>query len=174
VIVLTVAGILLSIVMPRIDVARFQMDAAAQEVGATMGSARGQAILRQHDYVLMFDASLDEYFVLEDANNNGQTDSGEERRTVELPGGVTFGLGAASPLLGLAPAISFTKTKEQLPALTFHRNGATSEEGVVYLTSLRASYRDQGAGDTRAILVERATGRARCFTYTVSVWKEGC
>ena len=52
--VLAVAGILMLIAVPRIDVERFQLDAAMREVGSAVAAARGRAILRQHDYVLMF------------------------------------------------------------------------------------------------------------------------
>ena len=170
--VLAVAGILMLIVAPRIDVARFQLDAAMREVGSAVALSRGRAILRQHDYVLMF--YEDGFVLLEDANNNGKTDAGEERRTVQLPERVRFDRGGATPILGLTEAISFRKRAEQLPALTFHRNGAASEEGVIYLTSVRAAGGDSNSQDTRALQIERATGRVRCFTYRTLAWQEGC
>ena len=170
--VLAVAGILMLIAAPRIDVARFQLDAAMREVGSAVALARGRAILRQHDYVLMF--YEDGFVLLEDANNNGKTDAGEERRTVQLPERVRFDRGGATPILGLTEAISFRKRAEQLPALTFHRNGAASEEGVIYLTSVRAAGADGNSQDTRALQIERATGRVRCFTYRTLAWQEGC
>ena len=170
--VLAVAGILMLIAAPRIDVARFQLDAAMREVGSAVASARGRAILRQHDYVLMF--REDGFVLLYDENNNGQTDAGEERRAVQLPERVKFDRGGATPILGLTEAVSFTKRAEELPALTFHRNGAASEEGVIYLTSLRGAAGDDNSQDTRALQIERATGRVRCFTYRTLAWREGC
>ena len=170
--VMAVSGILMLIVVPRIDVARVQLDAAMREVGSAVAVARGRAILRQHDYVLMFDE--DGFVLLDDANNNGKTDAGEDRRTVQLPESVRFDRGGATPILGLTEAISFTKTAEELPALTFHRNGAASEEGVIYLTSVRAARGGHNSQDTRALQIERATGRVRCFTYRTLAWQEGC
>jgi len=170
--VLAVAGILMLIVAPRIDVPRFQLDAAMREVGSAIAVARGRAILRQHDYVLIFDENG--FVLLEDSNNNGKSDPGEERRTVQLPERVRFDRGGATPILGLTEAISFTKMVEGRPALTFHRNGAASEEGVIYLTSLRAARADDSSQDTRALQIERATGRVRCFTYRTLAWQEGC
>ncbi len=169
---MAVAGILMLIGIPRIDVARFQLDAAMREIGSAVAVARGRAILRQHDYVLMFDE--DGFVLLEDTNNNGKTDAGEERRAVQLPERVRFDRGGATPILSLTKAISFTKTAEQLPALTFHRKGAASEEGVIYLTSVRAAGADTNSQDTRALQIERATGRVRCFTYRTLAWQEGC
>ena len=170
--VLAVAGILMLIATSRIDVARFQMDAAMREIGSAVATTRGRAILRQHDHVLIFGEN--EFVMLDDANNNGETDVGEQRTTVQLSERVKFDRGGAAPILGLTEAISFTKTVEQLPALTFHRNGAASEEGVIYLTSVRAAGADANSQDTRALQIERATGRVRCFTYRTSAWQEGC
>ena len=170
--VMTVAGILMLIMVPRVDVARFQLDTAMREVGSAVAAARGRAILRQHDYVLMF--SETGFVTLYDVNNNGKTDIGEERRTVQLPERVKFDRGGATPILGLTEGISFTKRAEALPALTFHRNGAASEEGVIYLTSVRAVGGDRNSQDTRALRIERATGRVRCFTYRTLAWQEGC
>ncbi len=170
--VLAVIGILALIAVPRIDVARFQLDSAMREIGSAVAVARGRAILRQHDYVLMFYEGG--FVLLDDRNNNGKTDPGEERRSVELPDRVRFERGGATPLLGLTEAVSFTKRAEELPALTFHRNGAASEEGVIYLTSVRGAGADGNAQDTRALQIERATGRVRCFTYRTLAWQEGC
>ena len=170
--VLGVAAILMLIAIPRSDVPRFQLDAAMREVGSAVAVARGRSILHQHDYVLMF--GEDGFVLLEDANNNGKTDAGEERRTVQLPEHVRFDRGGATPILGLTEAISFTKTAELLPALTFHRNGAASEEGVIYLTSVRAAGGANNSQYTRALQIERATGRVRCFTYRTLAWQEGC
>ena len=170
--VMAMAGILMLIVAPRIDVARYQLDAAMREIGSTVALARGRAILRQHDFVLMFNE--DGFVLLDDVNNNGKMDAGEERRTVQLPERVRFDRGGATPILGLTEAISFTKRAEGLPALTFHRNGAASEEGVIYLTSVRATGGNDNSQDTRALQIERATGRVRCFTYRTLAWQEGC
>ena len=74
--VMVVASILMLIMMPKIDLARFQLDAAMREVGSAVAAGRGRAILRQHDFVLMFDESG--FVMLDDLNNNGKTDPGEE------------------------------------------------------------------------------------------------
>ena len=170
--VMAVSSILMLIMIPRVNVARFQLDAAMREVGSAVATARGRAILRQHDFVLMFDE--DEFVMLDDLNNNRKADPGEERRTVQLSERVKFDRGGATPMLGLTEGISFTKTVDQLPALTFHRNGSASEEGVIYLTSIRAAGGGNNPQDTRALLIERATGRVRCFTYRTLAWQEGC
>ena len=172
--VMMVAGILMGIMLPSIDTARFQLDAGAQEIASAIAGFRGKALLRQHDVVLTFDAAEDRFFVLNDTDNDGASDTGEDRRVVELPTGVTFGRGGAPTIWGLVNAIAFTKVSEGLPALTFHRNGAASEEGVLYLTSVRGAGGTEFAQDSRALLVERATGRVRCMSYRTEQWIEGC
>jgi prepilin-type N-terminal cleavage/methylation domain-containing protein len=172
--VLVVMGILLTIAMPRIDVARFQVDAGVQEIASHITAYRGQAIVRQHDFVMAFDVAQDRVNVLFDANNNGTADEGEERRVIQLSDYVSFGRGGASALSGMATAVSFTKKFGTLPALTFRRNGAASEEGGVYITSLRSDGNTAFVEDTRALRVERSTGRVQCFSYRTQEWVEGC
>ena len=86
----------------------------------------------------------------------------------------TLAVRGAPAIGGMTDAISFTKMSEGLPALKFHRNGAASEEGILYLTSTRAAASDDIPQDTRALMVERATGRIRCFSYRTLAWVEGC
>ena len=174
VMVLTVSGILMTIVVPRIDVQRFQLDTAVQEVASAISSSRGQAILKQHDYVLTFDQDNDRFFVLADANNNGEVDEGEENRVTELSEGVKFSRGGATAIRGESNGVSFKKKARELPALKFHRNGASSEEGIIYLTSVRADAADGSEQDTRALKIERSTGQVICMTFRTETWEEGC
>jgi prepilin-type N-terminal cleavage/methylation domain-containing protein len=172
--VLVVMGILLTIAMPRIDVARYQVDAGVQEIASHITAYRGQAIVRQHDFVMAFDVPQDRVHVLFDVNNNGTADEGEERRMIELSDNVSFGRGGASALSGMTSAVSLTKQFGPMPALTFRRNGAASEEGGLYITSKRSAGNTAFVEDTRALRVERSTGRVRCFSYRTQEWVEGC
>jgi prepilin-type N-terminal cleavage/methylation domain-containing protein len=174
VLVLSLIGILMTIAMPRIDAGRFQVDGGVREVAAIVASYRGLAITRQHDFVLTFDVPGDRFHVLFDANNNGTTDTGEQRVTVQLADEVAFGLGGAAALNGASEAISFTKRSDDLPALTFHRNGAGSEEGTLYITVARAARIGGWPEFTRALVIERSTGRLHCSSYRTLSWTEGC
>jgi prepilin-type N-terminal cleavage/methylation domain-containing protein len=174
IVILALVGIIVTIAVPRIDVARFQLDAAVQEVLSKVAVSRGQALLRQHDIVLTFDEPGDRFYVLYDADNSGSTTSGELRAMVQLPDRVKFGRGGAPAISGMTDAVPFTKVSESLPALRFHRNGSASEEGIVYLTSGRAAGSTGFPQDTRALKVERATGSVRCLSYRTLAWVEGC
>ena len=174
VLVLSLIGIMMAIAMPRIDATRFQVDAGVREVAAAITGYRGQAITKQHDFVLTFDVQGDRINVLFDANNNGETDEGEQQVTVLLAEEVALGLGGAAALNGASEAISFSKRSENLPALTFHRNGAGSEEGTVYVTAARAARIGGWPEYTRALVIERSTGRVHCSSYRTLEWTEGC
>ena len=173
-VILGLIGIIVSITVSKVDIERFKLDAAGHEVTSKVAVSRGQAILRQHDIVLTFDESGDRFYVLYDADNNGSTTSGELRSMVQLPERVKFDRGGAPAINGMTHAISFTKVSESLPALRFHRNGSASEEGVIYLTSVRAAGNSGFPQDTRALKVERATGSVRCLSYRTLAWVEGC
>ena len=173
-VILAVVSILMTITISTIDTRRFQLDSAVKEVRAVVTTSRGRALLQQHDIVVTFNVADHLLFVLDDANNNRSADSGERKRTVPLGDDVRFDRGGADAIQGVNDAVSFTKKSETLPALTFHRNGAASEEGIIYVTSARAAGRDEFPQDTRALLVERATGRIRCLSYRTRQWVEGC
>jgi len=173
-VVMSVVAILMSIMVSTIDTRRFQLDSATKAVRSALVASRGGALLRQHDVVLTFDVSGDRLYVLDDANNNGSLDSGEQRRMVQLPDEVKFDRGGADAIGGATDAISLTKESDELPALWFHRSGAASEEGTLYLTSARAAGGNLYPQDTRALRVERGTGRVRCLSYRTGTWVEGC
>lgn len=172
--VMILMGILMTIAAPRIDLGRFPVDAGVLDAQMVVAVSRGKAILQQHDIVITFDVAGKRLYVLHDANNNGTKDTEEQRVTVQLGDEVTFGRGGAEALNGATEAISFTKKSEELPALKFHRNGAASEEGTVYLTSVRAAGTDGYPQDSRALVIERSTGRVHCYSYRTLAWTEGC
>jgi len=172
--VLAVVGILVSVAMPRINLDRFRIDSGVHTVASAIAASRSQAILQQHDMVLIFDEANREFRVLTDANNNGVADSGESLRTVDLEDGVTYGRGGAKKLTSDDGNVTFELKIGGLPALRFHRNGSASEEGVIYITSMRAAQGSSFPEDTRALKIERSTGRVTCYTYRTLSWEEGC
>jgi hypothetical protein len=58
-----------------------------------------------------------------------------------------------------------------MPAVVFHRDGSASEAGGFYLTSTRAATSGAHVEDTRAIELERATGRASWYKYGPPLWR---
>lgn len=174
IVVLGLLAILLGVAVPRIDVASYRLDAGVREVTTTVRGAQGTAVMRGHDVVLAFDETDRTVRIHSDENSDGGVDSDEGIRVYELPEGVAFGRGSAPARDLSSETISFDGEQGGLPAVTFHRNGSASEEGVVYVTSERALQSSDFEEDARAIEFARSTGRIRCVSYESGSWEEGC
>lgn len=170
--VLLLVSVLSLLIIPNIEIVKYRMDGAARGTVAAFVAAQRQAVVRQHDVIVAFDVANRRLRIHQDGNNNGQIESGERTRMVSFDEGVVFGLGGAPPLF--TPAIiSFTETQDGLPVLRFIRNGSASEEGHIYLTSTRSATFGAHPKDTRAVKVDRATGRVTWYYYDPDEWKKG-
>jgi hypothetical protein len=174
----TLAGILIALVIARVDVNRMQANSTVQMLSTTMVAAQREAITGQHDVILTFDQLNRRVRVIWDVNSSGTADVGEHTRMLNLDPRITFGLGGAPPRpFGVQP-INFNSTIGGLPALIFHRNGNASGVGGFYITSTRAIAAAaigslKHADDTRAIEIGRATGRTEWFRYSSPKWIRG-
>jgi Tfp pilus assembly protein FimT len=174
-VIISVVGVMMAMVVPRIDTARIRVETELQNVSLTLNSAQRLAVLNQHDIVVAFDVDGARLRIHRDEDNDGVVDSGESARWVELEGGVTFGRAGASPLLsGHGDAVTFVGTQDALPAVTFRRNGSASEFGALHLTAGGAGSQGLGPEYTRGIEVERSTGQVTCMTYETLHWEVGC
>ena len=171
IIVLVILGLVVAMAAPKIDIVKYRLESDMQGVGITLLAVERQAITQQHDVILTFDVTKGVIHILDDANNNGIADPGERERGVSLGEGVVFGR-ATAPARPMGPGpVTFTKVINGLPALVFHRDGSASEAGGFYLTSTRAATSRAHVEDTRAIELERATGRATWYRYGPSLWR---
>ena len=171
-IVVLILGMIAGFAAPRIDVTRFKVESSMQTMGMTLLALERQSIAQQHDIIVMFDQAQNALRVHEDNNNSGTMDAGERVRRIPLGDDIVFGRGAANALASIgAGPVSFTKTIAGYKALVFHRDGSASEAGGFYLTSKRAlNYSGGYKQDSRAILVDRATGRASWYRFGTSTW----
>jgi len=172
--VLFLIGIMANIVIPILRPEGFQMNSALVEVGSTMAAQQRNAVLRQHDVILAFDTAQRRIRVHEDLDNDGDVDSGERTSIMQLQEGVMFGRGGSPARAISGSDLSLTQAQDGIPSLTFHSNGSASERAIIYLTSERASIEDNFPEDGRALEIERATGRVRCFSYDPGHWRERC
>ncbi len=170
-IVLVVIGLVVGIAAPKIDVTKFRVESAMQGVGTTLLAVERQAITQQHDVIVMFDVTNNLIRIHDDANNNGIVDPGERVRGMPLGEGIVFGRAGVTPRPMGTAAVNFTKVVNGLPAVVFHRDGSASEAGGFYLTSIRAATSGTHLDDTRAVELERATGRASWFKYGAAGWQ---
>jgi prepilin-type N-terminal cleavage/methylation domain-containing protein len=173
VMVLVIIGLVAGIALPSVDFTKYRVDSAMRGIGTTLVAAQRYAVTRQHDEIILFDASTNAIRVLDDANNNGTADTDERVRAVSMGDAVVLGRASANAdPIGTGP-VTFTRMVDGFPALTFHRNGATSEYGGFYLTSVRATRDPSKSTDARLIVVERSTGHVSWFKYNGSTWVEG-
>ena len=173
VIVLVVIGLLAVVAIPRINLTRYRIESAMRGVGTALIAAQRYAVTRQHDVIVLLDAGNQTIRVHDDANNNQAQDSGERVRAIPLGDNIVIGQGNA-PAYTLGPGpITFTKQVGGVPAVTFHRNGAASELGGLYLTSTRALNSGGNPEDSRFIRIERATGRVEWYRYLPPSWTRG-
>jgi prepilin-type N-terminal cleavage/methylation domain-containing protein len=169
-VVVILVSLIAAIAGPRINLTKYRVEGGMRAVQSVMFGAQRMAVTRQHDVVVLFDAPNQMLYVHEDANNDGIRDAGERQRGYPLGDGVVFGLnGATARPMGATP-VTFTQVFQGKPAVVFHRVGSASEARGVYLTSRRAGHPE----DTRAIEVERSTGRVSWYRFSPpSSWKRG-
>jgi prepilin-type N-terminal cleavage/methylation domain-containing protein len=172
--VMVIMGILGAIALPKVDVSQFQVNSAVQAVSTTMVAAQREAITKQHDIILTFDAANRQVRLVWDANSDGAIGANERTRVVTLDDRVVFGRGGAPARAFGSQPIDFDDVVNGLPALTFHRNGSASGVGGFYLTSRGAEAGDPALNKhTRAVEIIRATGRTEWFRYNGSEWLRG-
>ena len=173
-IVMTIIGVVAAMALPSIDYTRYRIDSAMRGVATSLLSAQRAAVTRQHDMIILVDASNNTIRIHDDRNDNRVMDSDERVRAIPLGDQVVLGQGPAPSYSGVgAGPVTFIKQLNGVPALTFHRNGAASEYGGFYLTSRRAlGGGSVHASDARLLVVERSTGRVTRYRYNGSAWVE--
>ena len=174
-IVVTIIGLIMAFVAPRIDYEHYQVDGAMQAVSTTLMAAQREAVAKQHNVAVMFDQPTSSLRILHDVDNDNTADPTERIRVLALDDHVLIGRAGAVPLPQLgAVDITFTRMVDGRPAVIFHRNGSASQSGGLYLTSVRA---DAGLlkhqRDTRALELFRGTGRPEWWRYDGTNWTRG-
>ncbi len=170
-IAIAIIGVLAGIVLPRIRLERSQVDAAARTLGMAIITARADAVGRGHNVLVVFDTGNHVVRTVWDLNNNRRVDASEKSRPFLLGERVRFARGAGIPAFESATAqVPTMLTTGGMPMLVVQRNGALDRAGTLYLTSGRGA---AGVGeiDSRAVRLERATGRATIYTYALAGWR---
>lgn len=169
--VLVILGIVAGIAAPMIDVDRFRLNSAVIEVATELMAAQRSAVLRGHDIIVALDQEENRLRIHQDANNDRTIQDAESWKVFPLPEGVVFGNSGAPKLSQKNPPITFRKKQGELPAITFHRNGSSSEAGVLYITGVGGG---ATARNTRAVEIIRSTAKVKCWSYQANSWLETC
>ncbi len=172
--VVCIMGMMAGIALTKIDLAKMEANSAVQVLSTTMVAAQREAITKQHNLILTFDAAQRTMRMVWDRDSDGIIDAGERVRAIPLDGRIGFGTGGATPRAFGANPINFDRDIGGRPALIFHRNGSASGIGGFYLTSGRAlAAPPTYATDTRAVEIVRATGRTEWYRWTGTTWRRG-
>jgi len=172
--VITIMGIMSGIALTKVDIAKMEANSAVQVLSTSMVAAQREAITKQHDLILTFDATQRTVRMIWDRDSDGIIDGNERVRAIPLDGRIGFGLGGSTARGFGSNAINFNRDIGGRPALIFHRNGSASGIGGFYLTSTRAMANPaKYSSDTRAVEIVRATGRTEWHRWTGTAWKRG-
>jgi prepilin-type N-terminal cleavage/methylation domain-containing protein len=176
-IVVIIVAITSAIALPKINLSGIRSKSSVQSLGTTMLALQREAIARQHNIVVIIDATRRQLRVVDDSTNNELVTVGERIRTVSLGEGVVFGKPAAVTARPFgANTINFISTEGStgLPDIVFYRNGSAKEAGGFYLSTAKAMAGAPGHGDESwAMEISRATGRAEWMRWNGTTWIRG-
>lgn len=171
VVVMAIISILATIMLPKINLHQFRIDAGVRQVQGALMQGERFAVQRQHDMIVAFDVPGKRVLIIDDQNNNGAKDPTEKQmirpledfiRFLAPPAGINGGTMAAVAGGHLLPAAAV------YPEIIFHRDGATSTDLQVYITSTRPD-----ATDFKALTVTQSTGHVDYYSYRTGSWKRG-
>jgi prepilin-type N-terminal cleavage/methylation domain-containing protein len=169
-VVVVIAGMMITLAIPRIDTTKIKADAIATIVRTTLQYAARQAITRQHDMVVSFDTTGEKIRTFWDVNNDGTYENTERITMRGLDVGVLFtdpsvkgvsGTSIANPVSGAA-----IKSLNNWPTITFHRDGSASTDAEIYI-----KVAGHGPPWYRAVTVTQATGRIDWYRLNTSTNK---
>ena len=171
-IVLVIASTILTLSVPRLDLARYKDDGAVQVLRSTLQLAQRAALTQQHDVLVSFDTSRQEMRVVLDINNDDKFSPGiGERATFRpMPDGAQFKrppIGVNGPVTGSITG-GTVRLVDQMPTVVFHRDGAASGNTEIYFQGKAGASKD-----FRAIVLTQATGRSDWFRYNGNKWSPG-
>lgn len=167
-VVLIMVGLIAGMAVPRLNYERYRADAAMRTVRAVLQGAQRNAIMRQTNVVVGFDLGANRMEIIEDADNNCTYASGERLTTRPLEDGAKFAVpptgygGVSVSLPTVGPNLC---TIRGLRAIQFLRDGATSTDLDIYLTSSRGV-----KNDFRLVRVTQASGRTETLRFDGTNW----
>lgn len=169
-VVLIMVGIITGMAIPRLNYQRYRADAAARVTRAVLQSSQRMAIMRQTNMLVVFWVAGRRMFIIEDANNNYQFDTGERMRVRPLEEGAQFVVPTAQVPGTTMPSTAISgpnlATVLGSPSVAFLRDGASSSDVNIYICSARCIKDNQ-----RALILTQASGRTESWRYAGTSWR---
>jgi prepilin-type N-terminal cleavage/methylation domain-containing protein len=169
--VMVIISILAAIALPKINLHQFRIDAGVRTVQGALMQGERFAVQRQHDMVVVFDVAGKRVLVIDDQDNDGAKGPTEKQLIRPLEDGVRFLAPPAAINGGTVAAVAgvnLLPSPAVNPTIIFHRDGATSTDLQVYITSTRPN-----ATDFKALTVTQSTGHVDYYSYSTGSWKRG-
>jgi prepilin-type N-terminal cleavage/methylation domain-containing protein len=168
--VLAIISILAAVALPKVNLHQFRIDAGVRTVQSALQQGARFSVQRQHDVVVGFDVAGKRVMSIDDRNNNGVIDADEKVSWRPLEDGVQFAAPPAAIGTNSVAAVAGSKlqTINGYPSIIFHRDGATSTDLQVYITSTRPN-----PTDFKALAVTQSTARVDYYSYRTTGWVRG-
>ena len=165
--VIVIIGILAAIAIPNFSrwKEKYEINGETKKVYFDLLLAHSTSISNNHNVLVTFDPINNTYKVLKDKNNNGQEDSGETIKSVNLENNIQFGFN--SGVLDLegnlvTSSIFFANGN----AITFNSRGQASTSGSIFL--IHKNDIGQSNNRLRSINIIQSTGAIESLEYSSS------
>jgi prepilin-type N-terminal cleavage/methylation domain-containing protein len=172
VMVVVIIGIMAKVALPKFNIDKYRADAAGRLALILLQEAQRNAITRQSNVIVSFDAVLNRYRVVQDYNNNDTINTTDMVQYRNMPEGSVFSKPSWSGAVGYdgtAPTASFAgpglMTISTLPTIIFRRDGSASTNLTLFVTT-----RVGVATEYRELVVTASTGRTDLYKYNGSGW----
>jgi prepilin-type N-terminal cleavage/methylation domain-containing protein len=172
VMVVVIIGIMMKVALPRININRYRADAAGRLARVLLQEAQRNAITRQSNVIVSFDAVINRFRVVQDYNNNdtiNTTDLVQYRNMAEGAVFATPTWTGATGEDGTVPASAINgsglQTVSGLTTIIFRRDGSASTDLALFVTT-----RANVPTEYREIVVTASTGRSDMYKYNGSAW----
>lgn len=167
-VVLIMVGLVAGFSVPRLNYEKFRAEAAMRTMRSILQGAQRNAIMRQTNVVVAFNTTSNNVEIIEDADNDCTYDTGERISRRPLEDGAKFGI-PTTPYPGTSVSAPIHGanlcTIHGFRAIQFLRDGATSTDLDIYITSSRGT-----PTNFRLIRVSQASGRTEAHRFDGSAW----
>ena len=167
---MAVLAIVIATAVPNFTLWRngYQIRSESERVHMDLLSARMTAMKAGNNIVVSFSSGTNSYSILNDTNNNGTADAGENSSTRTLENSVRFGF--AGPSINDMDGTSRTESVVMgaTDVVTFDPRGQADLSGVLFL--IHDNHFAEGTNDQlRGISVIQATGAAELWRYNAAL-----
>jgi prepilin-type N-terminal cleavage/methylation domain-containing protein len=167
--VVAIISLIAAWALPKFSIARYRADAAGRLVRTLMQTAQRNAITRQSNVIVSFDLTNNKLRVVQDYNNNDTLNTNDLVMGRRLEEGAKFVTPDWKGVNGTVPTAPVTgpslRTVSGLTTVIFRRDGSTSSDVEIYLTT-----RDAVKTEYRAITATAATGKTDLYKWNGSTW----